>query len=45
MSSGEGGKAGDPMNCSGVKVKYLHTGDGVLEGQVPGRDVSEGQAL
>ena len=23
VSSGEGGKAGDPMNWSGVKVKYL----------------------
>ena len=45
MSSGEGGKAGVPGNCSGVKVRYLHTGDSVLEGQVPGRDVSEGQVL
>ena len=23
VSSGEGGQAGDPMNCSEVKVKYL----------------------
>ena len=23
VSKGEGGQAGDPMNCSGLKVKYL----------------------
>ena len=23
VSRGEGGQAGDPMNCSGVRVKYL----------------------